>query len=492
VLDAAGLPEVESGRAAEEPRSLFEPGRNCECVAHARRAAFLVDSCEYFRRLRQALLAAQRSILIVGWDFDGSMQLEPDRRTEELRDLLVRLVEERPALEIRILVWGLSVLWGPSTEYTPVIGVGWHERPRIYYRYDTEHPIGAAHHQKIVCIDDKVAFVGGIDLTAQRWDTCEHLAAHPLRLDRLGRAYRPVHDIVMAVDGEAARAVSNVVRERWRRAIGDEIPTVEHAGDPWPEGLEPDLRDARVAVSRTLPDCERGPRACEVVELNLDLIAAARECLYLETQYLTADDIGQALRARLDEPEGPEIVIVMRKRNDGWLEHFAMGNNRDRLVRRLRKSPGAARLRCFYAVSPREDDGEQEIDVHSKAIVVDDRAARVGSSNLNNRSHGLDSECDLAVEARDETQRRAIRGFRNRLVAEHLGRPVEELERAIAECGGLIGAIDRLNTGPRKLRELATEIEDGPDEPLPGSAILDPREPIDLLYLYDATVGALR
>lgn len=489
----AGLPSIGAGRRpAEEAGSLFQPGRNCERTAHARRAAFLVDSQDYFGRLRQALLAARRSILIVGWDFDGSMQLEPDRSPERLRELLVRLVEERPELEIRILVWGLSVLWGPSTEYTPVIGAGWHELPRILYRYDTEHPIGAAHHQKIVCVDDRVAFVGGIDLTAQRWDTREHAAEHPLRVDRLGRTYRPVHDLVMAVDGEAALAVAHVVRERWLRATGEEIPPVDADGDPWPKGLEPDLREARIAVARTLPGYEQGVAACEVVQLNLDAIAAARECLYLETQYLTADDVGQALLARLDEREGPEIVIVMRRRNDGWLEHFAMGNNRDRLLRRLRKSPGAARLRCFYAVSPRDDGGEQEIDVHSKAIAVDDRVLRIGSSNLNNRSHGLDSECDLAVEAGDAVQRRALRAFRNRLVAEHLGCPVAALEAAIGQCGGLIGAIDRLNVRRRGLRELATELQDGPEEPLPGSALLDPREPIDLLYLYDVTVGALR
>ncbi|MDY6901599.1 MAG: AAA family ATPase, partial [Cyanobacteriota bacterium] len=36
---------------------------------------------------------------------------------------------------------------------------------------DDEHPIGASQHQKIVVIDDTVAFSGGIDLTEKRWDT---------------------------------------------------------------------------------------------------------------------------------------------------------------------------------------------------------------------------------------------------------------------------------------------------------------------------------
>lgn len=471
---------------------LFQPARNCQCLARAARATFLIDAQPYFSAVREAMLAARRSILIVGWDFDGSMQLEPDRRPEQLRELLVRLVEERPELEIRILVWGLSVVWGPTTEYTPVIGVGWHERPGIVYRYDTEHPIGASHHQKIVVVDDRIAFVGGIDLTAQRWDTPDHAAENPLRVDRLGRAYRPVHDIAMAVDGQAAFAVAEVVRERWRRAFGEAPAPAATESDPWPPSLRPDLRDVDVAVARTLPsgrDC--GP-AREIVELNLDLIAAARRHIYIETQYLTADAIGEALRARLDEPDGPEIVIVMRRRNDGWIEEFAMGSNRDRLVRRLRKSPGAGRLRCYWAAAPAGEGAEQEIDVHSKTIIIDDRIARVGSSNLNNRSHGLDSECDLAVEAQSDAHRRAIRDFRHRLLAEHLECSPADVEAALAETGSLIAAIERLNVKPRGLRELAIEAGDGPDEPLPGSALLDPREPIDLVALYEATIGALR
>jgi phosphatidylserine/phosphatidylglycerophosphate/cardiolipin synthase-like enzyme len=484
--------DSEAGSGGDAAASLFVPGRNCQLAARAARAAFLIDSQLYFSALREALLAARRSILIVGWDFDGAMQLEPDRRPEQLRELLVRLVAERPELEVNILVWDLSVVWGPSTEYTPVIGAGWHELPRIVYRYDTEHPVGASHHQKIVCIDDAVAFVGGIDLTSQRWDTAEHAADHPLRVDRLGRAYRPVHDIAMAVDGAAARALSEVVRERWRRAFGEAPPPTSIDADPWPAGLRPDLANVDVAVARTLPACARGDQVCEVIELNLDIIAAARDCLYIETQYLTADAIGEALRARLDEPDGPEIVVVMRRRNDGWIEHFAMGNNRDRLVRRLQKSPGVRRLRCFYAVSPTEGGSEQEIDVHSKAIVVDDRLARVGSSNLNNRSHGFDSECDLAVEARTEAQRRAVLGLRDRLLAEHLGCSPGEVAAATAETGSLIAAIERLNVGPRGMRELEIHAHEGPDEPLPASSLLDPHEPIDLISLYDATMRALR
>ena len=34
-----------------------------------------------------------------------------------------------------------------------------------------------AHHEKLICVDQNIAFVGGIDLCYGRWDNCEHLLA---------------------------------------------------------------------------------------------------------------------------------------------------------------------------------------------------------------------------------------------------------------------------------------------------------------------------
>ena len=42
---------------------------------------------------------------------------------------------------------------------------------------DAQAPVGASHHQKIIVIDDDVAFVSGFDLAGSRWDTAEHAAA---------------------------------------------------------------------------------------------------------------------------------------------------------------------------------------------------------------------------------------------------------------------------------------------------------------------------
>jgi phosphatidylserine/phosphatidylglycerophosphate/cardiolipin synthase-like enzyme len=131
----------------------------------------------------------------------------------------------------------------------------------------------------------------------------------------------------------------------------------------------------------------------------------------------------------------------------------------------------------FYAVTPDADGKDREIIVHSKLIIVDDRLVRVGSSNLNNRSEGLDTECDLAVETDDQDARQSIIALRNDLLAEHLDSEPSEVARIIAETGSMLAAIDALNTKPRGLRSFDVDIHKGEIVSLIGTGIIDPKQP---------------
>src|SRR5215207_7473204 len=205
-----------SARARSWP--ILKPGRNCWRVAQAHRVAVPIDGGPYFAQLEAALRLATRKIMVVGWDFDGAVRLRPDAPLEESRplgELLYELVESRPDLEVHILVWSVAVAHAPSDPISLLFGADWQKHPRINVKLDTKHPIYAAHHQKIVCIDDAIAFVGGMDLTVDRWDTNRHLADDPLRVSPAGVPYSPVHDIQMLVDGDAASALAAIVRERW-------------------------------------------------------------------------------------------------------------------------------------------------------------------------------------------------------------------------------------------------------------------------------------
>src|SRR3546814_16558367 len=80
---------------------------------------------------------------------------------------------------------------------------------------DGHIPVGAAHHEKMVIVDDAVAFCGGLDVTIRRWDTPDHDPGRASRVDPTGQAYAPFHDVQMMVDGAAAAALRGVARARW-------------------------------------------------------------------------------------------------------------------------------------------------------------------------------------------------------------------------------------------------------------------------------------
>ncbi len=76
---------------------------------------------------------------------------------------------------------------------------------QVRFCFDDHHPIGASHHQKIVVVDDELAFCGGIDLTGHRWDTPAHRLDEPARINANGTPYEPYHEVQAMVDGTGCR-----------------------------------------------------------------------------------------------------------------------------------------------------------------------------------------------------------------------------------------------------------------------------------------------
>jgi phosphatidylserine/phosphatidylglycerophosphate/cardiolipin synthase-like enzyme/uncharacterized membrane protein YdjX (TVP38/TMEM64 family) len=468
---------------SDAPLPLLRFGENCEGPYAAGRVAVLVDGEAYFGAVAAALEAARRRVLLVGWDFHTGVRLRRPGAGEsgaqpDLVTFLEGLLRRRPALEIFVLEWDFAMLYALERQLLPRIRFGAHTHPRLHFVLDGEHPTGASHHQKLVVVDDRMAFTGGFDLAPTRWDTREHLAEDERRCDPGAPAYTPFHDVGMAVDGEAAGALAAVARERWQRATGDRLPPVEVAEDPWPTSLEPDLRDVQVGVARTDPSAE--PPQHEVEALYLDAIRGARRAIYAENQYLTSNSIADALAARLREADGPDVVLVGPRRCSGWLEQSVMGTRRTRIVERLRDADRHGRLRLLYPVVPGVDP--DTFRVHSKLMVVDDRLLRIGSANLANRSMGLDTELDLAIEAEPATAlARRLEGVRDDLLGEHLGCTAEEVSAAVRREDGLAAAVDALASGPRRLEPLPTEPPEWMEEMeewLPDEAILDPERPM--------------
>jgi phosphatidylserine/phosphatidylglycerophosphate/cardiolipin synthase-like enzyme len=166
----------------------------------------------------------------------------------------------------------------------------------------------------------------------------------------------------------------------------------------------------------------------------------------VESQYFANRRIAEALAERLREPAGPEVVVVNPETADGWLEEQAMGSARARLLAMVQEADVHDRFRVFVPVT----EGGRPVYVHAKVLVVDDRLLRIGSANLNNRSMGLDTECDLVIEARDGDPRAeelsaTVLAVRNRLLSEHLGVEPADVAHAVEAAGGsLVRAVDAL------------------------------------------------
>ena len=472
--------------AIQSQHGLLVPGRNCWRIEKANRLAFLIDGAAYFTAVRAAVARARRSVFILGWDIDSRIRLVPagahDGLPEELGDFLNEVVKRRRDLRMYVLSWDFAMVFALDREWLPMYKLDWRTHRRLSFLLDDKHPAGASHHQKVVVVDDAVAFVGGLDLTHCRWDTPEHDCDNPGRCDPEGKPYRPYHDVQIAVDGAAARALGELCRERWNRVSKRPARALDERpqNDPWPPGLAPEITDVDAAIARTDPGYTTGQPINEIRQLYVDAIASARHSMYLENQYFSSSVVGGALEARLRTSDGPDIVVVSRRTEEGWLEERTMGVLRARLHKQLQEADGAGRYRLYYPHVPGLEL-PNVLNVHSKVLVVDDELCSVGSANFSNRSMGFDTECNIAIEARGEERvRRVIASLRDRLLAEHLGSDPQTVGAEIARCnGGLIKAIDLLKRPGRTLEPINPEVSPEIDALVPATAVVDPERPVD-------------
>jgi phosphatidylserine/phosphatidylglycerophosphate/cardiolipin synthase-like enzyme len=462
-------------------------------TALATRAHVVIDAAEYFEAVREAMLNAQHRIMLIGWDFDTRISLSKTRRKKgdppaRLGDFILWLANRNPDLDIRIVKWNFGALKALGRGMTIVDIARWAIHPRIKFKLDSAHPLVCSHHQKIVVIDDIVAVCGGIDMTKDRWDMPEHLDDDPRRKQPNGKPYGPWHDVTMIVEGEAAAALGELGRDRWVTAGGDPLkPCPPSSGSPWPERVDAEFHDVQVAISRTRAGYHDVPEVREIESLFLEHIARAKHFIYAENQYFASRKIAEAIVARLSEEDPPEIVIVAPESADGWLEQKAMDSARAELIRAI----GAKDHKQRFAYYCPYTAGGTPIYVHAKLLIIDDQILRIGSANMNNRSLGLDSECDVTIIDADSASRAVIARLRRTLIAEHTGLPLAEVTARLDRGEAMQSVIDSGNAQGRMLHRLKLAELDAVEETLARNALLDPERPEELFEPF-ATPGLFR
>ena len=464
--------------------SILIPGQTVWKRCEASRVAVLNDAAEYFGALRQALLLAERQVQIVGWDIHSETPLVgPSGRADDglpiaLGPFLTCLLKAKPALRIDILIWDFAALYAAEREWNSARKFTSGARGRIRFHMDCGLPFGSAQHQKIIVIDNAIAFVGGLDLTIRRWDTSEHLLDHALRRDPAGKRYPPFHDVQCMVEGEAAVALGEIAASRWTAAGQNPECCGPIEADRWPASVPVNARQIPAGIARTelkTPSCSAVHEVARLFEAS---IGAATRFIYIENQFTSAEEIAKALARRMSDVPSLRVLIVTPRAHSSWLESQTMQGGRGSFIGPFVAAGVTDRLRILYpCVGDRE--ASAAVMVHSKLMIVDDTFLRIGSANMNNRSMGADSECDLAFEASSEQHRDFISGVRRRLIGHFCGVGEDEV---VAQEGDLFGFIDRHAAGgaARTLRRI-----DQRSPPLRAmndivQPIADPREPLDL------------
>ncbi|ADO68961.1 phospholipase D-like domain-containing protein [Stigmatella aurantiaca] len=477
-------------------KRILEPGRNCWTQAEAHDAGVLVDGRDYYQAFYREALRAKSYIAIAGWQFDSDVSLlrgeDARQASGELRmlPLLRALCEKNPDLHVYILAWDFNVLLAMEREWMQHTLFNGHSE-RLSFRFDASAPLYAAHHQKLVLIDGRVAFTGGMDICDCRWDDRSHPARSTLRCDNGRDPHGPYHDVQAVLTGPVVETLAELFEARWFNSGGGtlRLPPPVSRDDVDLKPTVP-LLPGPVAICRTfgktlVPFQEQ---VQEIRELYLDAIDAAEHFLYFENQYFSSRILFDALvrRMRAKDRSRLNIVFILPRMPEALREQLAMGVAQVRLLRLLKRvAAETGHSVGVYCSVSRDDEGKDVYTyVHSKLLVVDDCFLTLGSANTTNRSLGVDSELNLAWEAPEEDGQplcRAIRRLRVSLMSElsGLGR-VADLRR-LARTDGLVAFLDAVAArGQARLRPhpLETVVDQNPFfKPLvPEELVFDPED----------------
>jgi phosphatidylserine/phosphatidylglycerophosphate/cardiolipin synthase-like enzyme len=413
-LHAAGW-----GRALEAP-----PGGWAEGEPPPRPGSsleILVDGSAALPRIAEAIRGATSHVHLAGWHFSPELDLRRGGDPDVLRNLLADAAERA---EVRVLAWAGAPLplFHPSRREALAVRRALARGTGVRCALDARERPLHCHHEKIAVVDDRVAFVGGIDLSllgGDRFDTPAHAP----------RASVGWHDATAVLLGPAVADVAEHFRLRWREVAGEPLPEPRAPG---PEG------DVEVQVVRTVPEgvYRSLPHGdFRILETYLRGLRSAERVVYLENQFLWSPEIVATLADKLRRPPGDRfrlVVLLPVKPRNGEEDTRGM------LAELAEADAGAGRfLAC--TVYARRGAVSDPVYVHAKIGIVDDRWLTLGSANLN--EHSLFNDTEMNVVTDDP---RLARETRLRLWSEHLERPpgevdgdpadvVDELWRPLAE-----------------------------------------------------------
>jgi phosphatidylserine/phosphatidylglycerophosphate/cardiolipin synthase-like enzyme len=357
----------------------------------------LVDGAEVLPRIAAAIRGARRSVHLAGWFFTPDFELT---RTGERVVLVELLAELPPEVEVRVLAWaGAPVpLFTPDRRTVRAVADAFPDRPNVRFAVDPHERPLHCHHEKLVIIDDELAFVGGVDLTTLQGDRYDE-STHRVR-DGLSW-----HDAACALRGPAVADVCDHFALRWRAVTGESLA---------PAAVSEPCGPTRLQVARTVPENvypELRHGDFSILGAYTAALRSAQSLVYLENQFLWSREIVAILAEKLRSPPTPEFRVVV-------LLPASPSNGADDTRGQLgilAEADSEAHRFLACALYSLDSSPPRPVYVHAKIGIVDDRWLTLGSANLNEHSLFNDSEVNLVADDPE-----LARATRLRLWAEHL------------------------------------------------------------------------
>src|SRR6476660_4828446 len=336
----------------------------------------MIDGAEALPMMARELAAARSHIHMTNWFLSPDFELVRGDKPVVLRHLLAELAER---VDVRILVWAGAPLplFQPSRREVRNMREQLTKGTRIQCELDAKERPMHCHHEKTIVIDDRIAFVGGIDITSQSGDRFDSVH-HPAR-NAIGW-----HDATARIEGPAVADV--------------------------------ELQIVRTVPERVYTAVPRGD--FRILESYTRAIRSAERFIYLENQFLWSPEIARLLREKLLNPPTPDFRVLMVLPSSP-----KSGNDDTRgVLAELIDADGDNGRILACALSARSGSRVDPIYVHAKVAIIDDRWLTLGSANLHEHSLFNDTEMNIVAHAPELALR-----TRQRLWSEHLELPADQI-----------------------------------------------------------------
>ncbi len=393
-----------------------------------------VDGQAGWGAVAKDIAEARESVHLTTWIYQPTTELE---RPEPLADpderatfTVHEMLEERAkaGARVRLLLWDAPVLQPPREARDAGRTAGdrfevleqnnpterdlfpdeWALANRLFGNFQ----IGS-YHQKTVVVDGRVGYCGGMNLKENDWDSRVNRLFDPrrCRFDRSGEHRRrvqakeekpdhlPRHDFIARIEGPAVEHLEGNFRQRWNHMIEQDARWAEQASAmaaPEPVAAQPQGSAVQVVRTMPAPFDERG-----ILDVHIRAVRTARKLIFIEDQYFRSTHLSDAIADAVRTwPELHVVVLTIQGEAEGLGTGAWTRECFERVRQRMPKKRRGAFELYSLKVWDRDASGRghlQDVDNHSKLMIVDDRFLTVGSCNINDRGFEYEGEINVAV-----------------------------------------------------------------------------------------------